>query len=222
MTEDTSTPPSRTLTCRLRSLIATLDAASVESTAKQVCEWIDSSKDHDDRFRGLLKFSAEIVLEEAMKRPNQDFHYTLGRFCRILDTATDGESSRLLNSLWKQETQAAGVELTANNMAEAGSWPEYLALITFAGDLCDEALLQLDALRSCASMLSSLESNLGLELACALLEGTGYALREDRDGKQWFDTAIQTMLSASRGDGISARIRHRVQVGLQGLRYCIF
>ena len=219
MTEDTSIPPSRTLTCRLRSLIANLDATSVESTAKQVCEWIDSAKDHDDRFRGLLRLSAELVLEKAMERPNQDFHHVLGRFCKILDTATDGESSIFLNSLWKQEIQAAGVELLENDMAEAGTWPEYLALVIFAGELCNEALLQPEPLRSCASMLSGSGSNLGLELACAFFEATGCALREDHDGKQCFDTAIQAILTASAGDGISGRIQHRVQVGLQGLRY---
>lgn len=219
MTEGTSTPPSQTLTRRLRSLIANLDATSVESTAKQVCEWIDSSKDNDDRFRGLLRLSAELVLEKAMERPNQDFHRVLGRFCKILDTATDGESSRFLNSLWKQEIQAAGVELLENNMAEAGSWPEYHALIVFASELCDEAMLQPDSLRSCASMLSDSGSNLGLELACTLFEAAGCALHEDRDGKKYFDTAIQAMLAASTGDGISARIRHRVQVGLRCLRF---
>jgi hypothetical protein len=222
MTEGTSTPPSQTLTRRLRSLIATLDATSVESTAKQVCEWINSSEDNDDRFRGLLRSSVELVLEQAMERPNHDFHHALGRFCKILDTATDGESSRFLNSLWKQEIQAAGVELMANSTAEAGSWPEYLALVEFAGELCDEALLQPDSLRSSASMLSGSGSNLGLELACTLFEETGCALREDSDGKQCFDTAIRTMLAASTGDGISARIRNRVQVGPQVLLCCSF
>ena len=212
MTEDTSTPPSRTLTHRLRSLIANLEATSVELTAKQVCEWIDSFNHHDDRFRGLLRLSAELVLEKAMERPNQDFHHVLGRFCKVLDTATDGESSRFLNSLWKQEIQAAGVELLA--MTEAASWPEYLALVIFAGELCDEALLQPGPLRSCVSVLSGSGSNLGLELACTLFEVTGCAIHEDRDGKQCFDIAIQAMLTASTGDGISARIRHRVQVCL--------
>ena len=215
MAGETSTPPSRTLARRLRTLIANLDATSVESAAKQVCEWIDSFKNHDDRFRGLLRLSAELVLEEATGRPNQDFHHLLGRLCRILDTATDGESSRFLNSLWKQEIQAAGAELQENAMAEAGSWPEYHALVTFAGELCDQTLLQPDSLRSCISMLGGLGSNLGIELACALIEGTGYALYEDRDGKQCVDTAIQTMLSASREDGVSARMRNRVQVGLR-------
>jgi len=215
MTEGTSTPPSQILTRRLRSLIANLDATSVESTAKQVCGWIDSSKDHDDRFRGLLQLSADLVLEKAMERPDQDFHRVLGRFCRILDTATDGESSRFLTSLWKQETHIAGVELAANDIAEAGSWPEYVALVAFAGELCDNGLLQPDALRPSVSALCGVGSNLGLEVACTLLEATGYALCEDPDGMQCFDAAIKVMLSASRGDGISARIRHRVQVGLQ-------
>ena len=222
MTEDTSTPPSQTLTHRLRILIADLDATSVESAAKQICEWIGSFKDHDDRFRGLLRLSAELVLEKAIERPNKDFHHVLGRFCKILDTATDGESSRFLNSLWKQEIQAAGVELLENDTAEAGNWPEYISLITFAGELCDEALLQPDPLRSCANMLSGSGSNLGLELACTLFEAAGRALREDGDGRQYFDTVIQAMLTTSTGDGISARIRHRVQVCLQDLRYRSF
>jgi len=222
MAEDTSIPPSQTLTRRLRSLIANLDTTSVESTAERVCEWIDSFEDNDDRFRGLLRLCAELVLEKAMERPNKDFRHVLGRFCKILDISTDGESSRFLNSLWKQEIQAAGVELLANDMAEAGSWPEYLALVVFAGELCDEALLQPDPLRSCANMLSDSRSNLGLELACTFFEVTRSALREDHDGKKYFDSAIQIMLTASKGDGISARIRHRVQVGVQGLRYRSF
>jgi len=160
MAEDTPTPPSQTLTRRLRSLIANLDAKSVESTANQVFEWIDSAEDNDDRFRGLLRLSAELILENVMERPNQDSHHVLGRFCKILDTATDGESSRFLNSLWKQEIQAAGVELLANNMAQAGDWPEYLTLVAFAGELCDEGLLQSDPLRSCVSMLSGSGSSL--------------------------------------------------------------
>ena len=217
MVEDTSTPPSLTLARRLRTLIANLDATSVESAAKQVCEWIDSFKNHDDRFRGLLRLSAELVLAEATGGSNQGFHHLLGRFCKILDTATDGEFSRFLNSLWKQEIQAAGAELQTNAMAEAGSWPEYHALVTFAGELCDQTLLQPDSLRSCISMLGGLGSNLGLELACTLIEATGYALHEDRDARQCVDTAIQTMLSASREDGVSARMRNRVQVGLRGL-----
>ena len=217
MTEDTSTPPSQALTRRLRSLIANLDAKTVESTAKQVFEWIDSAEDDDDRFRGLLRLSAELILEKVMERPSQDSPHVLGRFCKILDIATDGESSRFLNSLWKQEIQAAGVELLANNMAQAGDWPEYLTLVAFAGELCDEGLLQSDPLRSCVSMLSGSGSNLGLELACTLLEAIGCTPREDPDGKQCFDTAIRAMVVASKGDGISARIRNRVQVGLQDL-----
>ena len=177
-----------------------------------MCEWIDSSKDQDDRFRGLLRLSAELVLEKAMERPDHDFHHILGRFCRILDTATNGESSVFLNSLWKQDIHTAGVELLANDMAESGSWPEYLALVVFAGELSNKALLQPDALRSCTNMLSSSGSNLGLELACSLLEATGYSFPGDSNGKQYFDTAIQAMLLASGRDGISARIRHRVQV----------
>jgi len=222
MTEDTSTPPSQTLTRRLRSLIANLDAKSVESTAKQVFEWIDSAEDNDDRFRGFLRLSAELILEKVMERPNQDSHHVLGRFCKILDTATGGESSRFLNSLWKQEIQAAGVELLANNTAQAGDWPEYLTLVAFAGELCDEGLLQSDSLRSCVNMLSISGSNLGLELACTLFETTGCSFREDPDGKQCFDTAIRVMLVVCKGDGISARIRHRVQVCPQGLRYRSF
>ena len=215
MTEETSTPPSRALARRLRDLITNLDATSVESTAKQVCEWIDSFKDQDDRFRGLLRLSAEIILEEVMDRRNQGFRHSLGRFCKILDTATGGESLRFLNSVWKQAIHAASAELQANTMAEAGTWPEYHALLTFAGELCDQALLQPDSLRSCVSILGGLGSNLGLELACTLVEETGFALREDRDGERCLDASIQAMLSASERDGISARMRHRVQVSLR-------
>lgn len=214
MTEEKSTPPSQTLTRRFRSLIAKLDAASLESTTKQICGWIDSFRDRDDCFRGLTRLSAELVLEKAMERPDQDLHHVLGRLCKILDTATDGKYSEFLNSLWTKEVQAAGTELLANSMAEAGSWPEYLALVVFAGELCDAALLQPNALRSCTRVLSNIRSNLGLELACTLLEATGYALCKDGDGKQCFETAVETMLSASRGGGISTHIRRRVQVGL--------
>ena len=212
MTEGKFTPPSQTLTRRLRSLVANLDETSVESTAKQVSGWIDSFKDRGDRFRGLLRLSAELVLEKATERPNRDFHRALGRLCKILDTVTDGEYSGSLNLLWKEEIQAAGVELLANDVAEPGSWPEYLALVVFAGELCDHGLLQPDALRDSTKMLGGLGSNLGLELACALLEATGSSLREDCQGKRCFDAAIQAMLSASGEDGISARIRQRVQV----------
>ena len=217
MTEDTSTPPSRVLTRRLRSLIANLDVTSVEPTAKQVCKWFDSSKNHDDHFRGLLRLSSELILEKAVERPEKEFHRVLGHFCKIIDTTTDGEHSRLLTSLWKQEVHAAGVELTANDTAETGSWPEYVALVAFAGELCDEVLSQPDVLCSYISMLGSAGSNLGLELACTLIEATGHTLRENHNGKQHSDAAIQAMLSASRGDGICVRIRHRVQVCLQGL-----
>jgi len=221
MTEGKSTPPSQTLVRRLRSLIANLDETSVESTAKQVSGWIDSLKDRDDRFRGLLRLSAELILEKATERPDKDFHRTLGRFCKILDTVTEGEYSGLLNLLWEEEIQSAGVELLANDMAQPGSWPEYLALVVFAGEVCDDGLLQPDALRDCARMLGSLGSNLGLELACTLLETTGHSLREDCRGEHSFDTTIRAMLSASKGDGISARIQNRVQVSLQALRCCL-
>jgi len=221
MTEGKSTPPSQTLARRLRSLIANLDETSVESTAKQVSGWIDSLKSRDDRFRGLLRLSAELILEKASERPDKDFHRALGRFCKILDTVTDGESSGLLNALWKEEIQAAGIELLANDMAQPGSWPEYLALVIFAGEVCDDGLLQPDALRDCARMLGGLGSNLGLELACTLVETTGPSLREDCQGEYSFDTTIQAMLSTSKGDGISARIQSRVQVSLQALGYSL-
>lgn len=218
MTEGNSTPPSQTLTRRLRSLIANLGAASVESTAKQICGWIDSFKDRNDYFRGLTRLSAELVLEKAMERPDQDLHHVLARLCNMLDTATDGKYSEFLNPLLTKEVEVAGAEFLENSTAEAGSWPEYLALVVFVGELCDAALLRPDALHSCVRVLGNIRSNLGLELACALLEATEYALCEDNDGKKCFDIAIQTMLSASRGDGISTPVRHRVQVGLEGLR----
>jgi len=213
MIEDKFTPPSQALTRRLRSLIADLDQNSVVSTAKQVCGWIRPSKDHDDRFRGLLRLAAELVLGKAMERPDQDFH-VLGRFCKIIDTTTDGEYSGFLNSLWEKEIQAAGVELLANDKAEPGSWPECLALVVFAGRLYDDRLLEPDALRSCARMLGGLKSNLGLELACTLLETTGSTLCEDPNGKTCFDTAIRTMLTTSREDGVYMHLRLRVQVSL--------
>ena len=184
----------------------------MDSTAKQVSGWIDSFKDQGDRLRGLLRLSAELILEKVMERPDKDLHRALGRFCKILDTVTEGEYSGLLNMLWKEEIQAAGIELLANDVAPPGSWPEYLALITFAGEVCDDGLLQPDDLRDCARMLGGLGSNLGLELACTLLETTGQSLREDCHGEHSFDTIIQGMLSASKGDGISARTRNRVQV----------
>ena len=217
MTQGKSTQPSQALARRLRSLIAGLDEASVESTAKQVSGWIDSFKDQDDRLRGLLRLSVELVLEKAMERPDKDLHRALGRFCKILDTVTGGEYSGLLNMLWKEEIQAAGGELSANDMAQPGSWPEYLAPVVFAGEVCDDGLLQPDALRDCARMLGGLGSNLGLELACTLLETTGQSLREDCHGVHSFDMIIQAMVSASRGDGISARTRNRVQVNFQAL-----
>jgi len=213
MTEGKSTPPSQTLARRLRSLIANLDETSVDSTAKQVSGWIGSFKGRDDRFRGLLRLSAELILDKATERPDRDFHRALGRFCKILDTVTEGEYSGFLNLLWKEEIQAAGVELLANDMAGPGSWPEYLALIVFAAELYGDGLLQPDAVRECARMLGCLGSNLGLELSCTLLETIGPSLHEDCHGELSFDTTIQVMLSASRGDGISERIRHRVQVG---------
>ena len=221
MTQGKSTQPSQALARRLRSLIAGLDETSVESTARQVSGWIDSFKDRDDRLRGLLRLSAELILEKAMEGPDKDLHRALGRFCKILDTVTEGEYSGLLNVLWKEEVQTAGDELLANDMAEPGSWPEYLALVVFAGELYDDGLLQPDALRECARMLGGLGSNLGLELACTLLETTGQSLREDSHGEHSLDTTIQVMLSASKGDGISARTRHRVQVGMDTLRCCL-
>ena len=214
MTEGKFTPPSLVLTRRLRSLITSLDETSVESTSKQVSGWIHSFKDQDDRLRGLLRLSAELILGKAMEQPDKGPHHVLGRLCKILDIATDGEHSEFLNFLWKEQIQAAGVELLVNDTAEPGSWPEYLALVVFAGELCGEGLLQPDALRYCARMLGSLGSNLGLELACTLLERTGPALRKDVHGELCLNTTVQAMLSASRGDGISVDIRHRVQVGL--------
>ncbi|KAF9652549.1 hypothetical protein BDM02DRAFT_2771353 [Thelephora ganbajun] len=211
MIEDKSTPPSQILTRRLRSLIANVEETTVESSAEQICGWINSSEDRGGRFRGLLRLTAELVLGKAMERPCLDFHHVLGRLCKILDTATDGEYSKSLNSLWKEEIQAAGVELLANDMAKEGSWPECLALVAFVGELCNKALLRPDDLCSCVGMLSNLRSNLGLELACTLLEATGYALCRDCDGKQHFDTAIQVMLLTLGGDGISVPIRRRVQ-----------
>ena len=213
MTEGKFIPPSQTLTRRLRSLITNLDETSVDSAARQVSGWIDSFKDRDDGFRGLLRCSAELVLEKAMERPDRDLHHSLGRLCKILDTATDGEYSGFLSSSWEGEIRAVGVELLANEMAESGSWPECLALAAFAGELCVEGLLQPDALHSCIGMLGSVGSNLGLEVACTLLEATGPILCEDRPGKHCVDTTIQTMLSSSSKDGISAHTRRRVQVG---------
>ena len=204
-----STPPSGTLTRRLRSLIINLDNASVDSTAKQVCGWINSSKTCDDRFRGLLRVTAELVLERVAEKPDSDSHHFLGLLCKTLDTATDGEHSRLLNLLWEEELQAVGVELLANNTAEAGSWPECFALVTFAGELCNNALLRPDALRSCARLLSGSSSNLGLAVTCTLLEATGIVLSQDPEGRECFDTVIQTML---QGLGSSSHMRRRLQV----------
>ena len=208
MTEGKSTPPSQTLTRRLRSLLKKLDNASVASAAKQVCGWINSFKDRDDRFQGLLRSTAELVLERAVERPDQDLHHVLARFCKILDTVTDGAHAKSLSHLWEEEVQAVGVELLANNSAEAGSWPECVALVSFAGELSSNALLQPNVLRSCARSLSGLKSNLGLSVACTLLEAAGQALCRDREGKDCFDDAIRTMLSGE----IPTQTRSRVQV----------
>lgn len=204
-----STPPSKTLTRRLRALITNLDNASVDSTAKQVCGWINSFKTSDDRFRGLLRLIAELVLEEAVEKFDRDSHHVLVRLCKTVDTATDGEHSRFLNLLWEEELQAVSVELLANNTAEAGCWPECISLVAFAGELCSNTLLRPDALRSCARALSGSGSNLGLAVTCTLLEVAGQPLCRDREGKDFFDTVIQTMLLR---DGIPAHIRRRVQV----------
>ena len=193
----------------------------MESTARQVSGWIDSFRDQGGRFGGLLRFSAELVLEKAMERPDKDFHRALGRFCKILDTVAEGEYSEFLNLLWKEEIQAAGAELVANDIAESGSWPEHLALVVFAGELNDVGILQPDILRDCARMLGGLGSNLGLELACTLLETTGHTLREDCHGENSFDPIIEAMISASTGNGISARIRQRVQVSASVLYYSL-
>lgn len=204
-----STPPSGTLTRRLRTIITNLNNASVESTAKQVCGWVNSFKTCEDRFRGLLRLTAELVLEKAAEQPDKGSHRVLGRLCKALDTATDGEHSRFLNLMWEEEIQAVSVELVANDTAEAGSWPECVALVTFAGELSSNALLRPEALRSSARALSGSKSNLGLAVTCTLLEVTGKALRRDREGRDCFDTVTQKMLL---GDGISAHIRRRVQV----------
>ena len=144
-----------------------------------------------------------------MEKTDRDFHRVLGRFCTSLDITTDGEHTKFLNLLWGEEIQAISVELLENNKAEAGSWPECIALVAFAGDLCSNALLQPDTLRSSTRMLSGARSNLGLVVTCTLLEGIGQTLCRDQEGKYCFDTAIQTMLS---GGGISAIMRSKVQV----------
>ena len=207
-----STPPSQTLTRRLRFLIGNLDNASVDSSAKQVCGWINSFAHQDDRLRGLVQVTAELVLEKATERPSEDSHRFLGRLCKILDAATGGEYSKTLNVLWKEELQAVSAELLANDTAEAGSWPECVALVSFAGELCRNELLRIDALRSSVITLSGSRSNLGLGVACTLLEATGDAICRDREGKNCFNAAIKAMLSASRGSGVPAYVRSRVQV----------
>lgn len=204
-----STPPSQTLTRRLRTLITNLDNASAESTAKQICGWINSFKTCDDRFRGLLRLTTELVLEKAAVQLDGDSHYVLGCLCKTLDTATDGEYSTFLNLFWEEELQAVSVELLANTMAEAGSWPECLALVVFAGELYRNALLRSDTLRSCAMAICSSRSNLGLAVTCTLLETTGQSLCRDPEGRDCFDTVVKSMLL---GGGISAHMRRRVQV----------
>ena len=149
------------------------------------------------------------MLENATEKPHRDSHHVLGRFCKTLDTATDGEHSKFLNLLWEEELQAVSAELLANNMAEAGSWPECLAVVAFAGELSNNALLRSDSLCSCARALSRSRSNLGLAVTCTLLETTGQTLRRDREGRECFDTVIQTILLE---DGISMHTRRRVQV----------
>ena len=219
MIEDKSTPPSEILGSRLRGLIShpLNDATSVEPVAKEICGWIDSFKDCNDRLRGLLRLSAELVLGGATApRPNEVSHRGLGRLCRILDTATDGKHSEFLTSLWKERITEVG--FLAKSTTGVESLPRYFALVTFAGELYDGALLKPDTLHSCTRTLSNLGSSFGLELACTLLEATGSTLREDSDGEQCFDAAVQAMLLSSRRDGISADIQHRVQVGLQLLR----
>jgi hypothetical protein len=207
-----STSPSQTLTRRLRFLITNLDNASVDSSAKQVCGWINSFARQDDRFRGLMQVTAELVLEKATERPDEDSHRFLGRFCHILDAATGGEYSKTLNVLWKEELQAVSAELLANDTAEAGSWPECVALVAFAGELCKNELFCLDVLHSYIVTLGGSRSNLGLGVACTLLEATGEAICRDHQGKNCFNAAIEAMLSASTGSRVSAYMRSRVQV----------
>ena len=55
------------------SLVADPDAASVESTAEQVCEWIRSFKDHHDRFHSLLRLWGDQTKTSLRK---QETHAT--------------------------------------------------------------------------------------------------------------------------------------------------
>lgn len=161
----------------MRSVISDVNPSNTDRATTELVSWIGSDPEPDP---SLLEFVADTILEgvtERLDRGSSELAYLSYRLAVSLPTYHGILLSRL------QSQFLEGIQFVANHRtAEQGSWPELVALVGFAGELCAvEVVSPVVLLDVYVHHLSRQlnRSELELEAICALFEAAGSRLCND-------------------------------------------
>lgn len=162
---------------RIRSVISDVNPSNTERTIAELVSWIGSDPEPD---LFLLEFIADTVLEDVTEQLNRQSS-ELAQFSYRLAVSLPTYHGILLSRLQSQFLES--IQFAANHRtAEQGSWPELVALVGFAGELCSVEVVSpavlLDVYVHHLSRQLS-RSELELEAICALFKAAGPRLCDD-------------------------------------------
>jgi hypothetical protein len=162
---------------RIRSVISDVNPSNTDGVITELVSWIGSDPEPDP---SLLDFVADTVLEHVAER--LDRHPSeLARFSYGLALSLPVYHGILLSRLQSQFLECIQF-VASHRTAEQGSWPELVALVGFAGELCAVGVISpavlLDVYVHHLSRQLS-RSELELEAICALFEAAGSRLFND-------------------------------------------
>lgn len=158
----------------MRSVISDVNPSNTDRVIAELVSWIGSDPEPDP---SLSEFVADTVLEDVTERLDRRSS-ELAHFSYRLAVSLPAYHGILLSRLQSQFLESIQF-VTNHRTAEQGSWPELVALVRFAGELCAvEAVspaVLLDVYIHHLSRQSS-RSELKLEAICALFKAAGSQL----------------------------------------------
>jgi len=203
-------PTSSLLNRRIRSVISDANPANTERIAAELVSWIGSDREPNP---SLLEFVADTVLEDVTERLNRH-PSDLARLSHRLAVALPAFYGILQSRLQSQFLESTQF-LANHRTAEQGSWPELVALVEFAGQLCVvQVVSTTDLLDIYLHHLSkrSNRSELELEAVCVLLESAGPRLWNDPHTIEVFTGEMQALQGVHDQCNISPLLSKKLAV----------